>query len=296
MKLWLKFGVGVVILLVVLLLALVLFAGHIVKTAVNTAGPKALGVPITLKNVRVNILNGRFGLDELVIGNPEGFKTPEAIRVHEVSVDVKMASLFSRVLVVDRIYVGGPEITYEIGLKGSNIGAIQDKTATATPAAKQPEPADQPATPSKGQPQPEDKSAKKVRIDDFLIENGKINVSAIGMAGHDVTVPLPAIHLTDIGKESEGATFPEVLAKVFGALGGAVSGAASSIVGGVGTIGKGAVDLGVDSGKAALDTGKAVGAGAVDAGKAVGAGAVDAGKAVGKGASKAVESVGGLFK
>lgn len=249
MKRLLKVVIGLVIVAAVLLLVLAMFAGHIVKHAVNLAGPQALGVPVALKNVNVNLLRGNFGLDELVIGNPEGFKTPAAIRVQKVAVNVKMASLFARVLVIDRIHVVGPEITYEVGLKGSNIGAIQSKAAPAEPAKEQPEPATEPS--------------KKVQINDFLIESGKINVSTIGMAGQDVTVPLPAIHLVDIGKESDGATPKEVIAKLFGAVGGAVSGAAAGIGGGV---------------------------------VAVGQSAAEVGKTVGQGAQKALQSVGGLLK
>ncbi|MCX6993849.1 MAG: AsmA family protein [Kiritimatiellaeota bacterium] len=274
MKRLLKVVIGVVVVLAILLVALAVFAGHIVKGAVNTAGPKALGVPMSLKGVNVNLLNGNFELDELVIGNPEGFKTPSAIRVQKVTVAVKMASLFSRVLVIDRIYVGGPEITYEVGLKGSNIGAIQDKAAPSKPSAEQPKPVDKPA-----------KEAKKVLINDFLIESGKINVSTIGMVGNDVTIPLPTIHLTDIGKESDGATPQEVITQVFGAIGSTVGSSASGIGKGLEAIGQGAVD-----------TGKAVGENAVGAGKALGEGAVDAGKAAGKGASEALGSVGGLLK
>lgn len=274
MKKLLKVLIGVGVVLTVLLVMLALFAGHIVKSAVNTAGPKVLGVPISLKGVNVSLLSGSFGLDELVIGNPEGFKTPEAIRVNKVKVDVKMASLFSRVLVIDRIYVSEPEITYEVGLNGSNIGAIQDKAASAKQTPEQPEPADKSAKPT-----------KKVLINDFLIEGGKINVSTIGMVGHSATIPLPSIHLADIGKESDGATLSEVLAKVFGTIGGVINGAVTGIGEGAGAIGKGA-----------MDAGKAVGSTAADAGKTVGQGAVDAGKAVGEGVNKAMESVGGMLK
>jgi uncharacterized protein involved in outer membrane biogenesis len=245
MKRWMKIVIGVLVVLVVLLVALALLAGNAIKGAINTAGPKALGVPISVKSVNVGLLTGRFGLNELVIGNPEGFKTPEAIRLGKVAVKVNMASLFSKVLVIDRIYVGGPEITYEVGLGGSNIGAIQKKLAPSKPAEKQPEPAEQPAKPG-----------KKVQINDFLIEGGRIHFSTVGMAGHEATIPLPAVHLTDIGKESDGASPQEVIAKVFGAIGSTVSSAATGI----------------------------------------GTGAVDAGKAVGKGATKALESVEGLFK
>lgn len=252
MKRWMKVVVGAIVALVVLLLLLNLFAGNIVKGAINTAGPKMLGVPISVKAVSVGLLRGKFGITDLVIGNPEGFKTPEAIRLGQVTVAVKMASVFSKVLVIDRIYVGGPEITYEVGLKGSNIGAIQEKAAPSTPTEEQPEPAKQPA-----------KEAKKVQINDFLVESGRIHVSTVGMAGHAMTIPLPTIHLTDIGKESGGASPKEVVAKVFGAIGSTVSSAATGI-------GKGA--------------------------QAIGKGAVDAGKAVGEGAAKALEGVGDLFK
>jgi uncharacterized protein involved in outer membrane biogenesis len=248
MKTWMKMLIGVVVVLVVLVVALTLFLGQIVKGAVNTVGPKALGVPISVGSVNAGLLSGRFGLNDLVIGNPEGFKTPEAIRVKKVAVGVKMGSLLSKVIVIDRIYVDKPEITYELRLNGSNIGAIQAGLGASKPAAEPSKPAAE---------------GKKAQINDVLIENGAIHLSTVGMAGHSATIPLPAIHLTDIGKESGGATWTEALSKVFDALGGAVTGAASGL-------GKGA--------------------------KAVGDGAVETGKAIGDGAAKAVESVGKLFK
>jgi uncharacterized protein involved in outer membrane biogenesis len=260
MKRVMKVVVGVVVVVIVLLVVLTLAAGRIATGTINTAGPKILGVPVSVQSVQVGLLRGHFGLNGLVIGNPEGFKTPEAVRLGKVDVRVKMASLFSDVLIIDRVHVVGPEITYEVGLKGTNIGAIQDKVASPKMGKEEPKAAEKPA--------------KKVQIGDFLIEGGKIHLSTVGMAGHEVTVPLPTIHLTDIGKDSGGASPKEVIAKIVGAVGSTVGGAATGIGKGVEAIGKGAVD----------------------AGKAVGEGAKDAGKAVGKGATKALEGVEGLFK
>lgn len=228
-------------------MVLVLFAGHIVKGAINGAGAQILGVPITVKDVNVGLFRGRFGLTGLVIGNPEGFKTPSAISLGKVAVDVNMMTLFSKVLVINSIYVDAPEITYEIGLHGSNIGAIQDKLGAGAEKVQE-----KPAS-----------SQKKVQINDFLVKGGWIHVSAVGLGGHAVAIPLPPVHLTDIGKESGGASVKEVIARLFGAIGDGVKGAASGI-------GKG-----------------------VDA---VGDGAKSAAKAIGAGAGKALESVGGLFK
>jgi hypothetical protein len=263
MKGWKRIAVVVVVVLAVALMVLNLFAGRLVKDAVNTVGPKVLGVPVSVKNVEVGLLRGRFGLDELVVGNPEGFKTPEAIRVGKVVVRVRMATLFSKALVIDRVYVDGPEITYEMEMKGSNLGAIQKKMAPARAGKEQPKPTEKPV-----------KEARKVQINDFLIENGKICVSTVGMAGHGATIPLPAIHLTDIGKESGGASASEVIAKLLGAIGGTVGGAATGVGEGV----------------------EAAGKDAVKAGQAAEQGAVGAAESVGKDASKALHGVEGLFK
>ena len=219
MKRWMKIAIGVLVALAVLVVALALTAGHIAKAAIITAGPQALGVPVSVSNVSVGLLSGRFGVEELVVGNPKGFDTPEAIRLNKVSVTVKMASLFSKTLIIDRVYVGGPEITYEIRLNGSNIGAIQEKL-------EPPEPSEAPPEPAAPKPSEED---RKVRINDLLIENGKIHVSTVGMAGYAMPIPLPAIHLTDIGKKSGGASVEDVIAQVFDALGDAVTEAATGI-------------------------------------------------------------------
>ena len=252
MKRWVKIVIGIVIVLLVVLMGVALFAGHIIKGTINTAGPKALGVPISVKSVHVGLLSGSFGLNDLVIGNPEGFKTPEAIRLGKVAVAVNIRSLFSKVIIIDRIYVEGPEITYEVGLRGSNIAAIQDKVAPPKTAEESAKPVQKPS-----------RQAKKVQINDFQITKGRIHFSTVGMAGHAMTIPLPTIHLTDIGKESGGASPKEVIAKVFSAIGNAISGAAAGI-------------------------GKGI--------EAIGRSAVDAGRTVGQGATKALEGVGGLFK
>jgi uncharacterized protein involved in outer membrane biogenesis len=253
-----KLLMGVLVVAVILLVAVVFFAGPVVKGAVNGAGPRLLGVPVSVQHVQVSLLTGRFGLRELVVGNPKGFSTPSAMRLGEVAVDIRMGSLFSKVMVIERVLIKEPEITYESGLNGSNIGAIQklleSKSGETAPA------------PVPGST----KAGKKVQINDLSIEGGRVLLSAEGMAGRALAVPLPPVHLKDIGKESGGASPQEVLARVFGSLGDAVKSAGTGI-------GKGV---------------EAVGKGVTDAGKTIGGEA----KAAGAGAIKAVKGLGGLLK
>ncbi len=67
--------VGVAIVLVVLLVALQFFLGPMVKSAVVNLGPKLAGIPITVAGVKTSLVPGYAEINDLVIGNPPGFKT-----------------------------------------------------------------------------------------------------------------------------------------------------------------------------------------------------------------------------
>lgn len=238
--------IGIIIL--ILIVVLVLFLGQIIKTAVETVGPQVIGVPITLEKAGINLLSGNVQLKGLVIGNPEGFKTPGAMELGRFVVDLKMSSLFSDTIVIKQIHIDGPQITYEQGLTGSNLGRLQKNLA---PAEKQPK---------KEKPQaPEEKpakAAKKVIIDDFLFENGKINVSVTLAGGQALTLPLPPIHLQDIGKASAGASIAEVVNKVLGAVIKAATDAVAQSGDLAGDALKGAGGAATDAAKSATDAAK----------------------------------------
>ena len=180
---------------------------------------------------------------------------------------------------IKRIYVNAPDITYEVGLGKSNIGRILEQT-------------EGPAEPEKSR----EAGGKKVVIEDFLIENGRIRISATLAMGLAAPIPLPTIHLTDIGKEKQGASPLEVIKQVLGAIVGSVTKVVTGTVGLVGDGAKavGGVAVGAVEGTAEVvgDGAKAVGSGA----KAVGGAVVDVGAAVGGGASKVIGGVTGIFK
>ena len=125
---------------------------------------------------------------------------------------------------------------------------------------------------------PSDSAAgPKVVISDFYIKGGKVNVSASLFKGKTMTTPLPDIHLTDIGKDSGGATPAEVVDQIITAITKSSSGAASSLD----LSSLGLADI---SGKAAE-----MGGAAADAAKGALEGAVG-------GAGGAAKDVGGALK
>jgi hypothetical protein len=191
--------IGVLLIVIVLLVAAYFGINVIIKKGVETAGPKVTKTPVSLAGANLSIFSGKGELTGLVVGNPEGFDTPNAFSLGTVRVELDPKSLLTDTIVVKSIYVDAPEVTYEQTLKGSNI--LQIKKNVSPPAeGEEPE---KPAEPE------EPKAKKKIIIKDFLVKGGKIKFSA-AMGGKTVNIPLPEIHLTNIGEKEGGLTAKEL--------------------------------------------------------------------------------------
>src|SRR3970040_1891103 len=103
----------VVILIVVAVIGITLFLDGAIKKGVETVGPKITKVDIKLDGVSLSIFSGGGSIKGLVVGNPEGYKTPHAISVGKASLSLKPGSLLSDKIVVNSIRVEAPEIIYE---------------------------------------------------------------------------------------------------------------------------------------------------------------------------------------
>lgn len=207
----------------------------------ETFGPKLTGGSVSIEKVNLNILSGSGEISGITIGNPKGFATDAAIRLKTVRVAIEPKSLLGNCIRIKNILVDGPEITYETSLKGNNINTIMANIQAATNGngrTRNTEPA--------GSEQP----GKQLLIDDLLIQNGTIRMSATMLKGKALNLGLPEIHLQDIGKKSDGASIDEVTKQVFAALNKGVGAAVSKSAQ---LLGKTAEGL-QESGKKALDS------------------------------------------
>lgn len=238
---------GVVVLLVLVFAALgvsIYFLGAIVKKGVETVGPQITKTEIKLDGARLSLLSGSGKLSGLLVGNPEGFKTPSAIKVGSVNIGVVPGSVFSEKVHVTQINVQAPEITFEGGLKGNNLSKLLDNVQAATGGSGG---SDKVTAASKDK-----SSAKKLQVDDFIVSGGKINlsVSAGALGGAATTVPLPEIHLTNLGSGPDGITAADLTAKVLKELlQAAIPAAEKAVV----DLGKGATGAVKDAGKTATE-------------------------------------------
>src|SRR5271154_396372 len=119
-------GVGLLVLVVAAAIVAGFFLNPIMKKSVETVGPEITKTAITLDAVDLSLLTGSAKVKGLVVGNPEGYKTPQAISVGTISVSVNPFSVLSGKIVVRSVIVESPEITFEGGLSGNNLSKILD--------------------------------------------------------------------------------------------------------------------------------------------------------------------------
>jgi uncharacterized protein involved in outer membrane biogenesis len=233
MKKWLLLAGAVLLsLLVVVTVGLVFFLDAVVKKGVETLGPRVTKTEVVLASASLSPWRGTAHLSGLVVGNPEGFKAPYAMRVGEIAVRLRPGSIFAETIEVDRIEVRAPELTLEGGFKGNNLSRIlanvQGHGQGATPAGSgtpTPQPAPAP------EPQP---AGRKFRVKELSITGGRVTL-AIGVAGgKGATFPLPDMTLRNLGGDGQGLDAGQLAKEILQALTGNVVKAAGQALPGVG--------------------------------------------------------------
>ena len=110
-----------IIVIVIVVIGMFVFAvklDDIVKAGLETVGLQITKVSVELESVNIVLFTGSAKVKGLVIGNPEGYKAPQAISVGLAEVGINPLSILSDKIVVRTIHVISPEITYEGGLGG----------------------------------------------------------------------------------------------------------------------------------------------------------------------------------
>ena len=310
MKKFLKIVGGIILGIVVLALALVLtlplWLGPVVKPLANAAVPKITKTTFNLGHLSLNPYTGRFELGDMQLGNPEGYSEPTALAVSNIVVDVAMTTACDKYVHIEEVTVegvfvslvkGGPnnvdnmlQIQYNIAGGKEKYEENKARQEAEKEAKKSDEKPEEPKEPEA------DEAGKKIVIDRLTLNDIKVKYGLI-------TIPIPSITLTDLGKESDGMSMDEL----FGSIWDAILNAALAVGDGAKALGgmlkAGASVVGDGAGKAvdviSGGAGKAADVVSDGAGKAVDAVSSGAGKAVdaaGEAAGKAADAIKGLFK
>lgn len=186
-----------------------------VKTGVETFGPKVTQTPVTLDSVNLSVLSGSGSLKGLLVGNPDGFKSENIFELGQIDIKIDKGSILTDTIVIEKIHIIEPGISYEKTLTNSNVKQLQ-KNIEAFAGPKEDKPA---AAEESG-------GGKNLVIKELVIEDGTIYVGAFGVGS---TVPLPRIEMSNIGESGTETNFAdvlnEVLTKVLTSIGPAIANA-----------------------------------------------------------------------
>jgi uncharacterized protein involved in outer membrane biogenesis len=207
MKKWILIGSALIIVIIVAVIVLVSNIGSIIKTAVNTYGPDITKTSLRIENVGISIFSGTARLKRFTLGNPRGFGSRDAVRVKLISVDVEKESLTSDTIIINRVVILQPDVTYEKKNGTDNFQVILKNVQQSVDSIT-------PSDDKSGSSSP----SKKIFIRDLVIRDGKVTMVQTLFGNKGITVPLPDIHLRNIGSDMAGESPAKVADDVLKSL------------------------------------------------------------------------------
>lgn len=167
-----------------------------VKAAVETYGSEYTGVAVTVDRVSLSLLHGRGEIGGLTVGNPVGYEGEYAIRVARVAFEVQPRNLLEDPVVIGRIDIERAEVHAESrNLRETNLQVIQRNVRAATPLAD-----------------PDAAPGRQVIIERLEVAGTEASVTAAALGS--VAVRVPDLMLTEVGRQSNGASIGQVLEQV----------------------------------------------------------------------------------
>jgi uncharacterized protein involved in outer membrane biogenesis len=211
MKKFIYVGIALVMIVAAVMIIGISNLGPIIKTAVNKYGPAMTKTDLRINEVSISLFSGEAKLKDFYLGNPKGFKSPEAMSVDAIYLNVDEKSITRDPIIIERIEVVGPNITYEKVKRTDNFQTILRNVKKSADTSK---------ASSSSKKAPEKNSGKKLVIRDFVITDGKVKMDLDMKTGSSISASasLPKIHLKNVGEKSGGATAEEVFYIVFAEL------------------------------------------------------------------------------
>lgn len=183
--------------------------GSVIEAAIERYGSDITATEVEVDAVDVDITAGKAAINGLVIGTPAGFSADSTFRLDRIALALNTGKLSTEQVVIDSFEINGPVIWYELGREGSNIAALQQnvdrylaESGGATPAEEGPAGAEV------------DEQSVKLIINNLYFRDASVHVSTTTVPGKKISVPLPDLHLRDLGKGSGGITGAELVDKI----------------------------------------------------------------------------------
>lgn len=178
----------------------------LVRHGIETVGPHVTGTKVEVDDVDLSIFNGRGSISGVVIGNPRGFESKYAFKLHQVRIHLVPRSLFGEKIVIREIYVDSPDVNYEKKEDTINLERlvknIQANVGSGTGGDT-----------DLGDLADQLTGSRKLQIDHFVLKNAKVRFHDQSLKGQRLGIPPLSLELHGLGTRPGGATVSEVSAK-----------------------------------------------------------------------------------
>ena len=193
--------VAVVVVLIAVGVTLLLSnLNSIVAKVIEKNGSKVTQTSVRVSGVEIALRDARASIKGLRVASPDGFKARDAFSLDDITVGIEIKSVRENPIVIDEIRVRAPVVYAELTKTGSsNVDELRKRIQASTAG-------------SAGKGGASGGQVKRIRIKQFVLEKGSIEVDASALGLEKRTITLPEIRLSDVG--GAGGAPPDEIAKV----------------------------------------------------------------------------------
>lgn len=189
-------GAVAIVVIVVMIVVLLSKLDAIVAKVIEKEGGAVTGTTVSVSGVSISLREGRGSIKGLRVASPDGFAERTAFALDDITIGIAIKSLRKSPVVIDEIRIRAPVVNAELTKTGgSNIEQLSKRVEAYSSAA-----------PRKGG------ETKRIRIDRFVFEQGRVEIDASALGLGKRTIALPEIRLSDVGGP-DGA-LPDELARI----------------------------------------------------------------------------------
>ncbi|WP_288903511.1 hypothetical protein [uncultured Sneathiella sp.] len=199
--------IGIVILFCAAIITVYLSIGSVITTTVVSYGSAITQTNVTLRETEFSPTTGEAELLDLAVTSPAPYTAQPAFLSPRIKMQIDPQTVNNDTIVIKRIEIEAPEITYEITKSGDNLRTIRTHIKEAI-------------TTESGGAFPTDRPGpvKKFIVNDLYITNAVVIVQAGALVGKKATAILETLHLEDLGRDEDGLYPAALIEKIYGPL------------------------------------------------------------------------------
>lgn len=203
-----------ILLTLVVLIVLTLIGGigylyfslnSLIKKAVETVGPTVTQTDVRLASANLSPFSGCGKLSGFVVGNPDGYKGPYALKLGSIAVSVDKSTLLKDPIVVQSIVISAPEVMLIGTPSGTNLQKLMQNIQSSGTSSKNKE----------NKEKPSQTASKKFVVKEIVISGAKLHLAA-GALDQKVSqsLSIPDIRLQNVGTAGNGISARDVAAQI----------------------------------------------------------------------------------